>query len=115
MLLSLLLLFGHQLVPHLHEAVADEMSIGKPESNKLGWLALVFSLDQGAEHLEHFRQISNEELAPDLAQWVLPVFALVYLDAPVFMAQQLPQIPPKLRLSLDFIAQAHQLRGPPSC
>lgn len=115
LLLSLLLLLGHQLVPHLHEAPVEEVSIGKAESADLGWLSLVFSLDQGVEHLEHFRQLSNNEQQLNLQQIALPVFAAVALALPPAFTSLLHHIPVRQPLVCDFIARAHQLRGPPSC
>lgn len=115
LLLSLLLLLGHQLVPHLHEAPAEEVSIGNSESANLGWLSLVFSLDQGAEHLEHFRQLSGSEQQPDLEQIALPAFIAVALALPTAFASLSPQFPVRPPSACDFIARAHQLRGPPSC
>ncbi len=115
LLLSLLLLLGHQLVPHLHEAPVEEVSIGEPQSTDFGWLSLVFSLDQGAEHLEHFRQLSGNEFQPDLQQLSLPPFMSVVLPT-VPAAEILPPfLPVRPNTAYDFIARAHQLRGPPSC
>jgi hypothetical protein len=115
LLLSLLLLLGHQLVPHLHEAPAEEVSIGAPQSSHLGWLSLVFSLDQGAEHLEHYRQMSGNELQPDLQELVLPSFIAMPLLLPQAAKSSPPFFPFSLSTSSNFIARAHQLRGPPSC
>lgn|GEM_PF-2040841 len=114
-LLSLLLLLGHQLVPHLHEDAADEMSFGRTESADFGWLSLVFGLDQGAEHLEHFRQLEGNELQPDLQNMaLLPLMALV-IPKPITRLQPASHIPFRLGTACGFIARAHQLRGPPSC
>lgn len=115
LLLSLLLLLGHQLVPHLHEAPVEEVSIGEPQSTQLGWLSLVFSLDQGAEHLEHYRQVSGNELQPDFHQLVLPPFMAMALLLPQAAKSAPPFFPFSLSTSSNFIARAHQLRGPPSC
>lgn len=115
LLLSLLLLLGHQLVPHLHEAPVEEVSIGEPQSTQLGWLSLVFSLDQGAEHLEHYRQLSGNELQPDLQQLALPPFMALVLPAVPAVELTRPFLPVRLHTACDFIARAHQLRGPPSC
>jgi hypothetical protein len=115
LLLSLLLLLGHQLVPHLHEAPVEEVSIGEPQSTQLGWLSLVFSLDQGAEHLEHYRQVSGNELQPDFHQLVLPPFMAMALLLPRAAKSAPPFFPFSLSTSSNFIARAHQLRGPPSC
>lgn len=115
LLLSLLLLLGHQLVPHLHEAPVEEVCIGHAESADLGWLSLVFSLDQGAEHLEHFRQLSDSEEHLDLQQIALPAFTAVALALPPAFTSLSHHIPVRQPIACYFIARAHQLRGPPSC
>jgi hypothetical protein len=115
LLLSLLLLLGHQLVPHLHEAPVTEPSIGETETHDLGWIGLIFSLDQGAEHLEHYRQMQGNELQPDLQLLALPTAVVPVLPALPWHCLQPLQADAHPPIPLDFIACAQLLRGPPSC
>lgn len=114
---ALLLVLGHQLVPHLHGHAtlhADGLYAAQHQADLPWWMQL-FSLDQGAEHLEHFRQ--NREslgetadlfevplpLLPAAIVWVLPSERLVTIDTEH----------PTLPVASGFASQ-HGLRGPPA-
>lgn len=111
----MLILLGHQMVPHAHGLETDESSISASENANTGWLGRVFSLDQGADHLEHFRPAAASESQPDLHVTVLPHTILrVAINQPL-LAVAAPLTPQVVPIPQIFIANAPLLRGPPSC
>lgn len=113
---SLLLVLGHQWVPHLHGHAAwhGEGLYAVQHQADLPWWMQLFSLDQGAEHLEHFRQ--NRESAAetsDLVDMPLPVMpASILWLAPAESVQVFYTEHPLLPVARGFAGQ-HGLRGPP--
>jgi hypothetical protein len=113
---ALLLVLGHQLVPHIHghAAVHGDGLFAAQHQAELPWWMQLFSLDQGAEHLEHFRQ--NRESAAETADLLdipLPLIpASILWLAPTVSIQAVCTERPLLPVARGFAAQ-HGLRGPP--
>ena len=114
MLFAMLLLLGHQLVPHAHDVPTAEASLTAPSTTELGWLGKVFSLDQGADHLEHFRPNADTEAAWDLqiVPCPQPFLDLLHGQSPLIINTCL--IPEVVPIPQERIASAQSLRGPPS-
>lgn len=113
---ALLLVLGHQLVPHVHGHAAlhaDGLYAAQHQADLPWWMQL-FSLDQGAEHLEHFRQ--NRESANETAD--VAYIPLPFLPASILWLAPAVGVPiaeanqPLLPVARGFAAQ-HGLRGPP--
>lgn len=99
---------------HGHEAIHPDGLYALQHQPNLPWWMQLFSLDQGAEHLEHFRQ--NRESAAETSDfWVFPVPNMTasygWLLLPV---EQLliRKVDPILLVARGFAGQ-HGLRGPP--
>lgn len=113
---ALLLVLGHQLVPHVHGHAtlhADGLYAAQHQADLPWWMQL-FSLDQGAEHLEHFRQ-NRESVGEtaDLFEMPLPLLpASILWLAPTESKQITVTEHPLLPVARGFAAQ-HGLRGPP--
>lgn len=114
---ALLLVLGHQLVPHMHhqEVVHADGYHAMASHPALPWWMELFSLDQGAEHLEHFRQ--NRESAAETADLLdIPpplIPASILWLAPKESVQIVVSEHPFLPVARGFAAQ-HGLRGPPT-
>ncbi len=115
MLFAMLLLLGHQMVPHVHDLPASETSFSAPTTTELGWLGRVFSLDQGADHLEHFRPNADTEAAWDLQVVPCPQPFLGALSGLSPLQSVTYNIPEAVPLPKGPIASAQPLRGPPIC
>lgn len=113
---ALTLILGHQLVPHVHghATLHGDGFFAAQHQAELPWWMQLFSLDQGAEHLEHFRQNrESAEEAFDLINMPLPfVQASLLFLAPCASVQIVINEHPSLPVSCGFAAQ-HGLRGPP--
>lgn len=115
MLFAMLLLLGHQLVPHVHEVPTAETSLSAPTITELGWLGKVFSLDQGADHLEHFRPNADTEASWDIQFVPAPQPFLDLLSGQSPLKSTTYLIPETVPIPQELIASAQSLRGPPSC
>jgi hypothetical protein len=109
LMVSLLFLLGHQLVPHLHQHQPEKPGISMQQAGHSDWLSRIFGLDQGADHLEHFRLNTLKNVvspAPDAA--FLAVIVRQLLLPPAIQAkQQATSLPEYLR------SGPQQRRGPP--
>lgn len=113
---ALLLVLGHQLVPHIHGheiTHADGYHAATNHDDSPWWMQL-FSLDQGAEHLEHFRQ--NRESATETADLLIAPAPLMpatlpWLLTPVVRQCVMPEAP--VLPVVHGFAVEHGLRGPP--
>ncbi len=114
---ALLLVLGHQLVPHIHghQGLHSPGLYATQHQPDLPWWMQLFSLDQGAEHLEHFRQ-NRESVAEtaDLLDMPLPMMsASIAWLAPAINVQIPLTEHPLLSVARGF-ATEHGLRGPPA-
>lgn len=50
---------------------SDEQSVYAVEAVELDWLGRIFGLDQGADHLEHFRKSNTQPRQPLLGDFML--------------------------------------------
>ena len=91
------------------------MSITDPLVTEAGWLGKVFNLDQGADHLEHFRPAAESESQSDFLFTTLPHTISSWVINHFQVEEQAPLVPGTVPIPLILIANAHQLRGPPSC
>jgi hypothetical protein len=106
-----LILFLHTAVPHHHHSELDATEHYRQHEQAatlFDYLQLIFHIDLGADHLEHFNIASLLYIEPDLTDFkrhLTPVYALIK-STPLPVAALLP-------ISQEII-RIHPFRGPPT-